>query len=120
MILTISIQMCSGKNAIRTTRTGQRYPGKRFKVWREEATKQLRGQIGSNYHLPYKQRCGFDVDYTPGDKRTRDVPGMADALFSLLVYAGVVKDDGLIRNMSWRELPMNRKEPYVRMVIEEL
>ena len=58
--------------------------------------------------------------YTPGDLRTRDVTGMADALFSLLAYVGAVKDDGLIRELHWTEEALNRQEPRVQLELRPL
>jgi hypothetical protein len=51
------------------------------------------------------------VDYWAGDKRTRDVSGMLDALFHLLVYSKVLKDDGLVRDVTWRWNGVNPKFP---------
>jgi hypothetical protein len=38
---TLTGQIPSGKNAVVVTRTGMRFPAKRFKLWREDALKQL-------------------------------------------------------------------------------
>jgi len=56
-------------------------------------------------------------DYWPGDQRTRDVSGQLDALFHLLVYAKVLKDDGLVHDVIWRRHETNKKFPKVVMEI---
>jgi hypothetical protein len=61
------------------------------------------------------------VDYTPADLRTRDIDGMLSALQSVFVYAGVLKDDGLVRGIGyWREHPLDRKSPMVRVELKKL
>lgn len=111
-------QICSGKNRIIVTRDGRRIPDKRFVKWRETSAKQMLG----NKLLtgPFTKPVALDVTYTPGDLRTRDVTGMADALFSLLAWTGVVKDDGLIRELHWKEEGLNRQEPRVEMELRLL
>ena len=69
-------QCKSGKNAVQTTRRGQRYPTKEFKVWREDWTRQLQGQFQETIAWPVVA----SIDYTPSDLRTRDIPGMMVAI----------------------------------------
>jgi hypothetical protein len=57
------------------------------------------------------------VEYWPGDHRTRDVSGQLDALFYLLVYAKVLKDDGLIWDVVWKRHAINKQFPKVVMEI---
>ena len=118
MKVTLWGQICSGKNRIIVTRDGRRIPDKRFIQWRTDAMQQL--LIGKVLNGTFEKPVALSVVYTPGDLRTRDVTGMADALFSLLAYAGVVKDDGLIRELHWREEPLNRQEPRVVMELRPL
>lgn len=47
-------------------------------------------------------------------------PKMVDALWSVLVKAGVLADDGLIREVVWREHPLDRKAPMVRITLTKL
>ena len=111
-------QICSGKNRIIVTRDGRRIPDKRFLKWRADAAKQMFGTklLNGGFTAP----VALSVTYTPGDLRTRDVTGMADALFSLLAWTGVVKDDGLIREVHWTEQPLDRKGPMVRIELRKL
>jgi Holliday junction resolvase RusA-like endonuclease len=111
----------SGKNAVKITRTGHRYPDKRFKLWRDEALLQINKQryaSGNTETITYK--CGLVVDYTPGDRIIRDVPGLLDALCHVLEKAGVVKSDGLIRDCKWHEFPIDREHPMAVVTIRRL
>ena len=117
MILTLIGQCQSGKNRILTTRTGHRYSPKRFAAWRNEWARQLQGQFQETICWPVE----ISVDYTPSDLRTRDIDGMLSALQSVLVYAGVLKDDGLVRGIGyWHEHPLDRKAPMVRIELTRL
>ena len=118
MTLTLFGQICSGKNRIIVTRDGRRIPDKRFVKWRTDACRQMVGNklLRGQFTAP----VALSVTYTPGDLRTRDVTGMADALFSLLAYAGVIKDDGLIRELHWTEESLNRSEPKVVLDVRGL
>ncbi len=107
-------QIKSGKNRILITRTGHRYPPKEFQVWRDamvaDFVKQWKQPAITE---PVRLHC----QYWPGDRRTRDVSGMEDALFHVLVRAGVLKDDGLVYDCLWYRQPMNRKGPKVLITI---
>ena len=118
MKFTLYSQICSGKNRIIVTRDGRRIPDKRFLKWRADAAKQMVGNklLNGQFTTP----VALSVIYTPGDLRTRDVTGMADALFSLLAWTGVVKDDGLIRELHWTEEALDRSEPKVELDVRKL
>lgn len=116
MILILTGQLPSGKNAMQVTRKGLHYPKTRFKNWRKDACQQLQGQ----FQETIAWKCEMIADYTPGDLITRDVSGLMDALFHLFGYAGVIKDDGLIRNVRWTEHPLDRKTPMVRVELRKL
>lgn len=118
MKFTIFNQIPSGKNRIIVTRDGRRIPDKRFLKWRADAAKQMFGNKIMNGG--FTKPVALSVVYTPGDLRTRDVTGMADALFSLLAWTGVVKDDGLIRELHWAEEALNRSEPKVELDVRLL
>ena len=119
MTLTLIGQLPSGKNQVQIGfRSGRmfKYPNLRFTRWRADACKQLVGQFQDT--IGY--RCSMDAHYTPGDLKTRDVSGLLDALFHLFGYAGVIKDDGLIREVHWTEHPLDRKSPMVRVELRPL
>jgi Holliday junction resolvase RusA-like endonuclease len=110
-------QIKSGKNRILITRTGHRYPPEAFKVWRDAAVGDLVKQWRQPaITVPVRLYC----TYWPGDRRTRDVSGMIDAMFHVLVKAGVLKDDGLVWDCLWYRQHMNKKGPKVLITISEL
>lgn len=99
-------QLPSGKNQVQLCARGGRihkYPNARFSAWREEALLQLRVRQGSP--LTSGMPVSLTVEYTPGDRRVRDVSGMLDALFHLLVRAEILDDDGLVWEVHWIRHP---------------
>lgn len=119
--LALTGQLPSGKNQVQQLwRNGkvQRYPNKTFKNWRSQAMTQILEQANWGSRTIIRRPVCLTCNYWPGDQRTRDVSGQLDAIFSLLVYAKVLKDDGLIYNVTWRRHEMNRKFPKVVMEIE--
>lgn len=121
MTFTLSGQLPSGKNAVVVTRTGMRFPAKRFKLWREQALTELSPQVSTYARkgacLPLESTITLECEYTPGDRRTRDVPGMLDALLHLIVKAGLLVDDGLVWGITWRRMEMDRQRPGVTFTI---
>lgn len=95
---TLQGQLPSGKNQVKITRTGHRYPSQRFVLWRAEALRQI-GKV----RKPLAGRVRMTVAYWPGDKRRRDAAGMVDALCHLLEQAGIVSDDAQIKELDWFE-----------------
>jgi Holliday junction resolvase RusA-like endonuclease len=116
---TLTGQIPSGKNAVVVTRTGMRFPAKRFKLWREDALKQLAGQM-NGHTKPLTESVTLECVYTPGDLRTRDVSGMLDAIFHIIVKAGLVVDDGQVWGVTWRRAAMDRKQPGLTFTISQL
>ncbi len=62
LTLTLTGQCPSGKNAIVITRTGLRFPKKRFVDWRTEALKEIQTQLNKQKHEQgseryYNERC---------------------------------------------------------------
>lgn len=116
--LALTGQLISGKNRVHIRRDGHHYPEQAFVKWRTQALMQILEQ----FRTPLGLRCStitapvcLTCDYWPGDHRTRDVSGQLDALFHLLVYAKVLKDDGLIYNVLWRRYAVNAKFPKIIM-----
>src|SRR4030042_571573 len=94
MKLKISGQIPSGKNAVIITRTGLRFPAKRFVEWRKKAIEEVLPQLSNITEvLPIDHTCNVTIEYRSADMRRRDVPGMIDALWHLLEKVGVVTDD---------------------------
>ena len=125
LLLTLYGQLVSGKNQVKLSfKHGKvhKYPDKVFTNWRSKSLAQILEQVTVDMLREpiYISPVHLTVDYTPGDLRTRDVSGQLDALFHLLVYAKVLKDDGLVHDVTWRRREMNRKAPKVVLTIEEV
>lgn len=122
LLLTLHGQVPSGKNQVQLLwRKGKvhKYPNKTYANWRSRSHIQIEEQQlpavrTPTITVPVRLTCV----YTPGDLRTRDVSGQTDAVLHLLVYAKVLKDDGLVHELTWRRLPMNRTQPMVTLTIE--
>lgn len=118
----LSGQIPSGKNAVKITRTGMRYPDKRFKAWRDEALKQVSTTFFSN-GCPSVLSCAYDkpvtmiVDYVPADARRRDLPGMCDALCHLLEKAGILADDCLVHKLNWQTFSPDKARAGVTVTV---
>ena len=121
--LALTGQLPSGKNQVQLSfRNGtvHKYPNKTFTNWRATAHVQLLEQV-SQYGLripTITTPVRLTVEYWPGDARTRDISGQLDALFHLLVYAKVLKDDGLVHDVTWKRQAVNRTFPKVFLTIE--
>jgi len=104
-------QLPSGKTSgteIGYRKNGSRYmrPSDRFVAWRNKAEKEILLQrhgwpTALKMALPLRVPLVMTVSYRPFDNRTRDVPGMVDALFHLLEHVGLVENDGLIQGLLW-------------------
>ena len=124
--LVIVGQMPSGKNQVRTAWTKNKkkpgkmkphkYPDKRFAAWRDVAAADLWKQWKS---YPIGVHVRLHCMYWPGDRRTRDVSGMADALLHVLVCSNILIDDELVWDLLWYRQPMNRKGPKVLITVQE-
>jgi Holliday junction resolvase RusA-like endonuclease len=104
LVLRLSEQIPSGKNHIRITRTGRRYPAARFAQWRASAYSQIRAQLIKQPNWrewPRQAPMALIVYYRPLDRRRRDVPGMLDALLHLLERATVIQDDAQVKTVAW-------------------
>jgi len=112
-------QLPSGKNAIGITRTGHHYAKPRFREWREDAMVQLKA-LGRLTRSPIDYPVHFKAWYWAGDRITRDVSGLQDALFHLLEYSKILKNDGLIRDVTWRYQGLNRKNPKVEFLLSPM
>lgn len=108
-------QIPSGKNAVLITRTGHRYPAKRFVKWRTEAMRQLPPVAG-----PFLGPLHLIVDYVKGDLRRRDLPGMTDAILHLIEKAGYVLDDAQVVQQTWTPFPIDRKHPRCTITLSPL
>ena len=99
----LSQQIPGGKNQIGiSTRHGKvmRFPNRRFVLWRKEAALEVLTQVKVS-EKPLKGSLAMTVQYVPQDQRTRDIPGMTDALCHLLEFCGLIEDDGQIQSLYW-------------------
>ena len=99
MTIVLCGKVRGGKNHMQITRTGRHYPTPLFVAWRKEMALQIHTQLVHKPRTPLDLPVKMKIDYWPGDRKTRDVPAILDALFHLLVYGGVLKDDGLVRDV---------------------
>lgn len=104
LIFTLFGKMQSGKNRVLITRKGQRYPPKRFKVWRDAMLAQI-GRIDR----PFIGPVTLIVEYVPQDKIRRDATGILDAICHLLERSGIVTDDAQVKTIQWTEFPIAAK-----------
>lgn len=81
--------------------------------------KEIRRQC-DGFPQPIRHKVKLIVDYTPGDRRVRDVAGMMDALCHLLERSGLIENDGLIRECEWHEFEMNRAQPQACVTLRKL
>lgn len=100
-------QVRGGKNSVAVTRTGRRYPNKLFAAWRDAQVAVVRSQLPPG-HEPIAWPCGVCIEYTPEDRRWRDVPAVIDAIWHVLEAAGVVADD---RWLGARWVLFEQREP---------
>ena len=118
MKLFIKGAIMGGKNHINITRTGHRYPSRSWAEWRDKTVAEFRKQLPDGFTMITKP-CEIDVLYTPYDKRIRDTPAMLDAIYHCLEKAGIVENDFLIKNVSWKEFSGLKKDAGVDICIEE-
>lgn len=113
-------KMVSGKNAIVVTRSGMHFPKPRFKAWRDDMTRQVMEQKPKA--VLFDGPVQTYIEYTPGDRIRRDCTGIMDALWHLagIKWGAIVQDDSQFKAVVWREMPMDRDNPRVVWVIEDL
>ena len=115
MTIVLCGQIRGGKNNMQTRRDGRHYPNPLFVAWRKDMALQIKAQLIHKQTQPLDIPLRMKVDYWSGDRKTRDVPAMLDALFHVLVYCGVLKDDGLVRDVLWYNNGVNTRFPKVVM-----
>lgn len=106
LCVTLWGQIRGGKNNICITRTGHRYPNKKFEQWRAEMLRQCPPVAG-----PFTGPLHLIVDYVKGDRLRRDLPAMLDALLHLFGKAGYFVDDSQVVQVTWTPFPLDRKRP---------
>lgn len=110
-------QLKSGKNGMQVTRSGHHYPKPEWAAWRDSMLLYVRRQ----YSGPtINAACKMSVEYWAGDKRRRDVPGMADAIFHVLERGNIVRDDSLITDVVWTFRGLDRENPRAVVMLDAL
>lgn len=114
--LTLAGQVRGGKNNIRITKTGHRYPNAKWAVWRDEAVDQIKRQLPADFK-PFTGPCSVQFHYYAKDRIRRDAPAIIDAVWHVLEKAGVVTDDThLWPTVSSRDY--DKQNPRVELIIE--
>lgn len=101
-------QVRGGKNNMCITRAGIHYPNPKFVEWRDRMFQQIKEQLPVIETITNKN-LKWTFTYTPEDNRRRDIPAILDAVFHVLERAFIVKDDCLIKNISFVELPADKE-----------
>jgi Holliday junction resolvase RusA-like endonuclease len=102
-------QIHGGKNNMCITRTGRHYPNPKFVIWRDDMFRQIKEQFPLGIATIGSRFLKWSFEYTPSDNRRRDVPAILDSIFHVMERAFIVKDDCLIKNISFVELPANKE-----------
>ena len=111
----------SGKNQIGIAyQRGKmiRFPNKRFKDWRNQASKEVLAQV-SLHKKPLVGPLVCVADYVPQDQRRRDLPGLADAIWHLLEYTGLIEDDSQIVDLHWHSYKQDIAAPCLKVTLTE-
>lgn len=111
-------KVSAGKNNMGVTRTGVHFPRPAFRKWRDAAVVQVLAQVAKRPLLSVPLRA--TVCYYPGDLRRRDMPAIIDGVWHVLERSGVVKDDALIHEVDYTQMPLDRKNPRLRICLQEL
>jgi len=125
--LTLSDQIPSGKNQTRKVYSESLHrmmiiPNERFTSWRGEAgaeilTQQSLWPAAVKLRMPLAIPLKIYISYHPLDKRIRDLPGCMDAIWHLLVFTRIIKDDSWLKGVTW-EYPYRTFGPCVQLRLE--
>jgi len=113
-------QVAAGKNNIQTTKSGRRYPNKSFERWAKSAYRQIQLQQRQRPRYALTINLHIAIDYWPGDRRTRDIPAIVDAVFHVLEKMEVVENDRQFKSCDFREHAVTKTDPRVRMTLLDL
>lgn len=99
-------QVRGGKNNLKITRTGHRYPDPGFVAWSGLAAIQIKAQLYQYRDLMLNpistaKDWAWSFDYTPSDNHRRDATAVLDAVFHVLEQCKVVTDDRWIANLNF-------------------
>lgn len=117
-------QIPSGKNSVVVTRSGHRFPNKRFSDWKKDILPFIQA-ARKEYKIekPIDFPVNVIVEYTAGDKRRRDVPGMIDAIWHVIEHGGIVSDDRYLggdgKEVHWLSLGIDKVHYGIEVTIYE-
>lgn len=100
------------------TRTGLHYPNPAFSKWRSDMARQITAQLATITALTVPVKAG--IEYWPGDLRRRDVPAILDALWHLLEFCRILKDDALIQAVDYKQMPLDRTNPRCSILLSPI
>lgn len=116
--LTINSIIHGGKNAVLITRSGHRYPNKKWADWRNMIVDHIKALRVID--KPIEVECKLIVQYWSGDKRRRDLPAMIDSLYHIFERSGILADDCLVKELHWIPRGYDKTNPRVDFTIETL
>ena len=93
---------------MKVTRSGIHYPDPKFVAWRNDMFAQIKKQLPVIATINDKN-LKWTFIYTPEDNRRRDTPAILDAVYHVLERSFIVRDDCLIKNLSFAELPVDKQ-----------
>jgi Holliday junction resolvase RusA-like endonuclease len=106
-----------GKNhMLLDPRTGRHYPSSGWAAWRDQAVAQLWPQGCQRFTEP----VSLLADYYPPDRRRRDATALLDAVFHVLEHASILVDDSLVKEISWKEFPMDKENPRIILTLDKI
>lgn len=108
-----------GKNAMKVYK-GRHYPDRKWAQWRDRIVADLKEILKPTLETQIKNPCKMNVLYVPGDSKRRDMTSMLDSLFHCMERAGLISDDGLIKDLFWTTFSTDRKNPRVEIEMKEL
>lgn len=114
---TIDGTIPGGKNNINITRSGHRYPNKKWAMWRDQVVSEIMSLFPGQ--TPKKGRFRLFARYWANDARRRDVPAMIDSLFHVFEKAGLVEDDSHIKTVEWIDEGIEKNNGKVIIRLEE-
>jgi len=82
-------QVHGGKNNYIVLRNGMHVPSKVFKQWRYAAISQVVLQKPYQFKPLEDRSLLWTIEYTPSDRRRRDLPAILDCLFHVVLYPGL-------------------------------
>lgn len=98
------------------SRRGRHYPNPEWAAWRDDVVSELSMMHGDLFDTPVRMK----VVYTPNDLKRRDMPAMLDSIFHIMEKAGLIKDDFLVKDLTWVSWPKDTENSGASIFIEEI